>query len=71
MTRLLRNSSFCFSLLGVAALFILDSFTKTLDDGDSTFFPSTFSLPLEYLSLVVSSSFFSSLALLKLGFFGD
>ena len=41
-----------------AALFVLDSLTKNLDGGVSTFFPSTFSLPLQNLSLVVSSSFF-------------
>ena len=39
--------------------------------GVSTFFSSTFSLPLEDLSLVVSSSFSSSLVLLELGCSGD
>ena len=67
----MRTSHFCFSSLGVAALFVLVSLTKILDAVDLTLFPSTFSLPLQNLSLVVSSSFFSSLALLKLGFCGD
>ena len=49
----------------------IDSLTKTLDGSVSTLFHSTFSLPLQNLSLVFSSSFFSSLALLELGFCGD
>ena len=64
------TSSFCFSSLGVVALFVLDSTIKTPDGGASTFLSSSISVPLQNLSLVVSSSFFSSLALLELGFCG-
>ena len=44
-----------FFSLGVAALFVLDSLIKTLDYDVLTFLPSSFSVPLQNLSLVVSS----------------
>ena len=43
-----------FFSLGVAALFVLDSLIKTLDYDVLTFLPSSFSVPLQNLSLVVS-----------------
>ena len=68
---ILENLIVLFFLACNCCTFVLDSLTKTLDGGVSTFFLSIFSLPLQNLSLVVSSSFFSSLTLLELGFCGD
>ena len=67
---IVENLILFFSSLGVATLFALDSLIKTLDGGVSTFLSPSFSVPLQNSSLVVSSSFFSSLALLELGFCG-
>ena len=66
----MRTSSFCFSLIGVDALFVLVSLTKTIDAGDSTFFSYDFFADITkfIVSFVI---FFSSLALLELGFCGD